>query len=150
MSREELAQLSGARRELLDQLLDKWSISVLAVLCDGPQRFSRLKSEVDGITQKSLTQTLRRLERNGMIHRRVIDTSPVAVEYRITELGRTLEAPIAILQAWSVEALPEVEEARDRYDARGDDDTAAARLESSRTSSAANAPTAARKVTAPF
>lgn len=150
MSREELAQLSGARRELLDQLLDKWSISVLAVLCDGPQRFSRLKSEVDGITQKSLTQTLRRLERNGMIHRRVIDTSPVAVEYRITELGRTLEAPIAILQAWSVEALPEVEDARDRYDARGDDDTAAARLESSRTSSAANAPTAARKVTAPF
>lgn len=117
MSRRELAQLSGARRELLDQLLDKWSISVLAVLCDGPQRFSRLKSEIQGITQKSLTQTLRRLERNGMIQRRVIDTSPVAVEYRITELGRTLEAPIAILQAWSVEALPEVEEARDRYDA---------------------------------
>ena len=150
MSREELAQLSGARRELLDQLLDKWSISVLAVLCDGAQRFSRLKSEVDGITQKSLTQTLRRLERNGMIQRRVIDTSPVAVEYRITELGRTLEAPIAILQAWSVEALPQVEEARDRYDARRDESAAPARLESSRTSSAANAPTAARKVTAPF
>lgn len=121
MSREELAQLSGARRELLDQLLDKWSISVLAVLCDGAQRFSRLKSEVDGITQKSLTQTLRRLERNGMIQRRVIDTSPVAVEYRITELGRTLETPIAMLQAWSVEALPEVEAARDRYDARRDE-----------------------------
>lgn len=150
MSREELAQLSGARRELLDQLLDKWSISVLAVLCDGPQRFSRLKSEVDGITQKSLTQTLRRLERNGMIQRRVIDTSPVAVEYRITELGRTLETPIAILQAWSVEAMPKVEAARDRYDAQRDDSTAAARLESSRTSSAANAPTAARVVTAPF
>ncbi|HEX6955426.1 MAG TPA: helix-turn-helix domain-containing protein, partial [Agromyces sp.] len=104
----------------------------------------------DGITQKSLTQTLRRLERNGMIQRRVIDTSPVAVEYRITELGRTLETPIAILQAWSVEALPKVEEARDRYDAQRDDSTAAARLESSRTSSAANAPTAARVVTAPF
>jgi DNA-binding HxlR family transcriptional regulator len=124
MSREELAQLSGARRALLDQLLDKWSISVLAVLCDGPQRFSRLKSEIEGITQKSLTQTLRRLERNGMIQRRVIDTSPVAVEYRITDLGRTLEAPITMLQAWSVEALPEVEEARGRYDAHHDDSTA--------------------------
>jgi DNA-binding HxlR family transcriptional regulator len=124
MSREELAQLSGARRELLDQLLDKWSISVLAVLCDGAQRFSRLKSEIHGITQKSLTQTLRRLERNGMIHRQVMDTSPVAVEYRITELGRTLETPIAILQAWSVEALPKVEEARDRYDAHRDESAA--------------------------
>ncbi|MBM7502763.1 winged helix-turn-helix transcriptional regulator [Agromyces aurantiacus] len=123
MSRRELAQLSGARRELLDQLLDKWSISVLAVLCDGPQRFSRLKSEIQGITQKSLSQALRRLERNGMIHRRVIDTSPVAVEYRITELGRTLEAPIAMLQAWSVDALPAVEDARDRYDAHHDDST---------------------------
>lgn len=124
MSREELAQLSGARRELLDQLLDKWSISVLAVLCDGAQRFSRLKSEIEGITQKSLTQTLRRLERNGMIHRRVIDTSPIAVEYRITELGRTLETPIVILQAWSVEALPKVEAARDRYDAYRDQSAA--------------------------
>lgn len=124
MSREELAQLSGARRELLDQLLDKWSISVLAVLCDGAQRFSRLKSEIDGITQKSLTQTLRRLERNGMIHRRVIGTSPIAVEYRITDLGRTLETPIAILQEWAVESLPKVEEARDRYDAGRDESTA--------------------------
>jgi DNA-binding HxlR family transcriptional regulator len=124
MSREELAQLSGARRELLDQLLDKWSISVLAVLCDGAQRFSRLKSEIDGITQKSLTQTLRRLERNGMIHRRVIDASPIAVEYRITELGRTLETPIAMLQEWAAEALPEVEEARDQYDARRDESAA--------------------------
>lgn len=118
MSRQELAQLSGARRELLDQLLDKWSISVLAVLCDGAQRFSRLKSEIHGITQKSLTQTLRRLERNGMIHRQVRDTSPVAVEYRITELGRTLETPIAMLQNWADETLPKVEESRDRYDAR--------------------------------
>jgi len=121
MSREELAQLSGDRRELLDQILDKWSISVLAVLCDGAQRFSRLKAEIDGITQKSLTQTLRRLERNGMILRRVIDGSPIAVEYRITELGRTLESPIAALQEWAVEALPRVDEARDRYDARRDE-----------------------------
>lgn len=124
MSREELAQLSGARRELLDQLLDKWSISVLAVLCDGAQRFSRLKSEIDGITQKSLTQTLRRLERNGMIHRRVIGTSPIAVEYRITDLGRTLETPIAMLQEWAAEALPKVEEARDQYDTRRDESAA--------------------------
>ncbi|TQK18572.1 HxlR family transcriptional regulator [Microbacterium sp. SLBN-154] len=120
MSRRELAELSGSRRELLDQTLDKWSISVLAVLCDGPQRFSRLRAEIDGITQKSLSQTLRRLERNGMIHRRVIDTTPIAVEYRISDLGRTLEAPIAALQAWATQALADVDAARDRYDARRD------------------------------
>jgi DNA-binding HxlR family transcriptional regulator len=120
MSRTELAELSGARRELLDQTLDKWSISVLAVLCDGPQRFSRLKTEIDGITQKSLSQTLRRLERNGMIHRRVIESSPIAVEYRISDLGRTLEEPIMALQAWATASLPQVESARDAYDSRLD------------------------------
>ncbi|NYF15475.1 DNA-binding HxlR family transcriptional regulator [Microbacterium sp. AK009] len=120
MSREELSRLTGARRELLDQTLDKWSISVLAVLCDGPQRFGRLRAEIDGITQKSLSQTLRRLERNGMIHRRVIDASPIAVEYRISDLGRTLEAPITALQEWATAALPAVEGARDAYDDRQD------------------------------
>lgn len=120
MSREELSNLSGAHRELLDQVLDKWSISALAVLCDGPHRFSRLKAEIPGVTQKSLTQTLRRLERNGMIHRRVIDSSPIAVEYRVTELGRTLENPIATLQAWAASALADVNDARHRYDAERD------------------------------
>lgn len=124
MSREELRRLSGDRRELLDQILDKWSISVLAVLCDGPQRFSRLKTEIDGITQKSLSQTLRRLERNGMIHRRVIDTSPIAVEYRISDLGRTLEEPITALQEWATAFLSQVETARDAYDTRLDAATA--------------------------
>lgn len=124
MSREELSRLSGDRRELLDQILDKWSISVLAVLCDGPQRFSRLKTEIDGITQKSLAQTLRRLERNGMVHRRVIESSPIAVEYRISDLGRTLEAPITALQEWATASLPQVETARDAYDARLDAATA--------------------------
>lgn len=124
MSREELSRLSGDRRELLDQILDKWSISVLAVLCDGPQRFSRLKTEIDGITQKSLAQTLRRLERNGMVHRRVIESSPIAVEYRISDLGRTLEGPITALQEWATASLPQVETARDAYDARLDAATA--------------------------
>ena len=120
MSRTDLEELSGARRELLDDVLDKWSISILAVLCDGPARFGRLKTEVDGITSKSLTQTLRRLERNGMVDRRVIDSSPVAVEYRVTELGRTLEGPIVAMQGWAVASLARVESARDRYDDRHD------------------------------
>lgn len=124
MSREELRRLSGDRRELLDQILDKWSISVLAVLCDGPQRFSRLKTQIDGITQKSLAQTLRRLERNGMVHRRVIESSPIAVEYRISDLGRTLEAPITALQEWATASLPQVETARGAYDTRLDTATA--------------------------
>lgn len=113
-----LEMLVGAHRRLLDEVLDKWSVSVLMELCDAPQRFSRLKRSVGGITQKSLTQTLRRLERNGMVERLVISSSPVAVEYRITELGRSIEAPLVAMSSWAVASLGAVDEARARYDTR--------------------------------
>lgn len=105
-------------RLLFDQISDKWSMMVLKVLDDGPQRFNAVKRQLEGVTQKALTQCLRRLERNGLVERRVIATSPVAVEYEITPLGRTLLAPFKALYAWTVQNLPEVDAARAAFDAR--------------------------------
>ena len=105
-------------RTLLDQIADKWSVLILAALCDGPLRFNALRRSLDGITQKALTQSLRRLERNGIVKRRVITASPIAVEYGITPLGRTLEQLFQALHAWTVDYLPEVERARQEYDRR--------------------------------
>jgi DNA-binding HxlR family transcriptional regulator len=105
-------------RLLLDQIADKWSVLILAALCDGPLRFNAIKRRLEGITQKALTQSLRRLERNGIVARRVIAASPVAVEYRVTPLGRTLKQPFQALHAWTVDHLPDVEEARQAFDGR--------------------------------
>jgi DNA-binding HxlR family transcriptional regulator len=105
-------------RVLFDQIADKWSILVLAVLDGGPLRFNAIKRHIEGVTQKALTQCLRRLERNGIIERRVLPLSPVAVEYEITPLGRTLQPPFKALYAWTMSNLGEVEEARQRFDGR--------------------------------
>ncbi|KQZ11837.1 MarR family transcriptional regulator [Microbacterium sp. Root53] len=111
------AQLTPEHRELLAQVLDKWSLQVLETLCERPRRFSELRREIPAVTQKSLTATLRRLERNGMVDRVVIATRPVAVEYRISALGKTLQDLIDALWAWTTATLPQVERAGDRYDA---------------------------------
>lgn len=103
-------------RVLFDQIADKWSMMVLAVLDDGPQRFNVLRRRLEGVTQKALTQCLRRLERNGLISRRVISLSPVAVQYEVTPLGRTLQQPLKELYAWTLEKLPQVEDARRAFD----------------------------------
>jgi DNA-binding HxlR family transcriptional regulator len=120
---EEKEVLSAANcpsRLLLDQIADKWSVLVIAVLRGGPSRFNVLKRRLEGISQKVLTQTLRRLERNGIVARRVVATSPVAVEYRITPLGRTLDQPFRALHAWTIDHLAEVEQAREAFDRAGD------------------------------
>lgn len=77
-------ELNGDGRQLLDQLFDKWSLLVLAALCDRPRRFNELRQHMPTVTPKSLTACLRRLERNGMVERAVLSTEPVAIEYRIT------------------------------------------------------------------
>ena len=105
-------------RLLIDQIADKWSIMVLTVLDLGPMRFNAIKRRLEGVTQKALTQCLRRLERNGLIARRVIPVSPVAVEYEITPLGRTLQPPFMALYAWTLDHMAEVEQARTTFDAR--------------------------------
>lgn len=107
-------------RFLLDQIADKWSVLILAALCPGPLRFNAIRRSLDGITQKALTAALRRLERNGIVDRRVHPGPPVAVEYAITPLGRTLEGPFTALHAWTMEHLPAVERARRAFDGRGE------------------------------
>jgi DNA-binding HxlR family transcriptional regulator len=105
-------------RELFDQIADKWSMMILAVLAHGPLRFNAIRRGLEGITQKALTQTLRKLERNGIVARHVIATSPVAVEYEITELGRSLVGPFKALYLWTRDHYDAVEKARAEFDAR--------------------------------
>jgi DNA-binding HxlR family transcriptional regulator len=102
-------------RQILDQISDKWSMMTIAVLNDGPLRFNVIKRRLEGITQKALTQTLRRLERNGLVERKVIASSPVAVEYSITPLGRSLQPAFGSLYEWNIGHLPEIEKAQRRF-----------------------------------
>lgn len=120
MTDDDRAMVTGEHRELLDQVLDKWSLHVLDQLCEhGSLRFNGLRRAIPSISQKSLTTTLRRLERNGMVHRIVVSDRPVAVEYRIAPVGKGLQDLIDALLAWTTTHLPDVELARARFD--GDD-----------------------------
>ncbi|MGP3776233.1 winged helix-turn-helix transcriptional regulator [Streptomyces sp. SDT5-1] len=109
-------RIAPPHRELLDQVLDKWSLSVLNELCERPRRFNELRRAIPEVTQKSLTATLRRLERNGIVERELISSRPVAVEYRITPLGKTLRHPVDVLLEWAETHLPAIERARRVFD----------------------------------
>lgn len=106
----------AAHRELLGQVLDKWSLSVLSELCERPCRFNELRRAIPEVSQKSLTNTLRRLERNGIVDRRLLSSRPVAVEYDITPLGKTIRAPIDTLLEWATTNLHDIEAARRHFD----------------------------------
>jgi len=115
-----LEQINGTK-PVLEQIANKWSVLILAVVCTQPSRFNAIKRRLDPITHKALTEALRRLERNGLVDRRVIASSPVAVEYSITPLGRTLQAPFTALIAWAQEHGPALEAARAAAEARADE-----------------------------
>ena len=115
-SHDERLEISTPHRELLDQVLDKWSLSVLNELCERPCRFSELRRAIPSVSQKSLTATLRRLERNGIIERELLSSRPVAIEYRITPLGKTLRYPIDVLLEWAAKHMPLIEQARETFD----------------------------------
>ncbi|MEV5604605.1 helix-turn-helix domain-containing protein [Streptomyces sp. NPDC052299] len=120
MNTADEVRIDAPHRELLDQILDKWSLAVLNELCERPCRFNELRRAIPQVTQKSLTATLRRLERNGVIEREVLSTRPVAVRYRITGLGKTLRHPIDVLLGWTSQHMPAVERAREDFDERED------------------------------
>lgn len=107
---------SFTSRELLDQIADKWTALILGALCHAPLRFNALKRALDGITQTALTKTLRRLERNGVVERRVVQLRPIAVEYAITPLGYTLEPLFEALDEWTKAHIGDVEAARLAFD----------------------------------
>ncbi|SRR5690554_5085137 len=109
-------QISDEQRELLDQVLDKWSLLILDRLCERPRRFNELRRSIPAVSQKSLTTALRRLERNGMVARTIVETRPIAVEYRISDLGQTLQDLIDSLLGWTSAHLADVIAARDRFD----------------------------------
>jgi DNA-binding HxlR family transcriptional regulator len=105
-------------RQVLDRIGDRWTVLLLGELTEGPRRFTELGRRVEGISQKMLTQTLRGLERDGLVTRTVHATVPVRVDYELTDLGRTLSAPIAALEAWARDHMDDVVAARSRYDER--------------------------------
>jgi DNA-binding HxlR family transcriptional regulator len=106
-------------REMLARVGDKWSVYVIHVLGDaGTLRFNELRSRVDGISQRMLTVTLRGMERDGLVTRRVYPEVPPRVEYALTRLGRTLRQLVRGLVDWSGAHLEEVDAARTAYDAR--------------------------------
>lgn len=113
---EEILATLPAIRPILDQIANKWAILVLTFICAKPQRFNAIKRRLSGISQKALTETLRRLERNGLLSRRVLPVSPVAVEYSITPLGRTLQEPFAALYDWTVSHQLDIVEAQKSFD----------------------------------
>lgn len=108
-------------RMLLDQITDKWSVLILAALCRKPLRFNEIRRALSGVTQKALTQSLRRLERSGILSRRVIPSSQVAVEYSVTPLGRTLEGPFTALLDWTNTHATDVSRAQSEFDERNID-----------------------------
>lgn len=105
-------------RQMLDRIGDKWTVLVVQVLDQGPMRFNGLKRRIGGVSQKMLAQTLRHLERDGLVSRHVFPTTPVTVEYALTPLGRTLVGALTPLIAWSEGKIGEVEAARATFDAR--------------------------------
>jgi DNA-binding HxlR family transcriptional regulator len=108
-------------REVLDRVGDKWSLFVISMLGQGTKRFTELKREVDGISQRMLTVTLRGLERDGLVSRKVYAVMPPRVEYSLTDMGRTLLGTSAALVIWAEEHLGEIEAARASYDKRANE-----------------------------
>jgi DNA-binding HxlR family transcriptional regulator len=102
-------------RNLLDVLSDKWVCLVLNALADGSQRNSELARRIGGVSQKMLTQTLRQLERDGLLRRRVTPSVPVRVDYELTDLGRGLQAVMLGIKEWAEKHMDEVLAARLRY-----------------------------------
>lgn len=106
-------------RQLLDRISDKWVALVLAALgSDGPMRYSELARRLAGVSQKMLTQTLRSLERDGLLTRTVTPTVPVTVTYELTDLGLSLQQLMHGLKDWAESHMGEVLDHRSAYDAR--------------------------------
>ena len=106
-------------RIVIDRIADKWTILTMSLLSDGaPHRFNELRRNIEGISQKMLTQTLRDLERDGLVVRTIYAEIPPRVEYALTPLGATLCGPIARLGEWAVAHVGEIKRAQAKFDAR--------------------------------
>ena len=109
--------LNCPTRAVLDRLADKWALLILVRLAEGTARFNQLRREIEGVSQKVLSQTLKRLERDGLISRHAFPTVPVTVEYRLTDLGRTLRESVIPFSRWAEAHMDDILLAQQSYDA---------------------------------
>lgn len=103
-------------RTVLAQIGDKWSLLIILLLQNGEHRFSAIGREIPDISQKMLTQTLRKLEREGLISRKVTPSIPPRVDYKLTKLGHSLFEPIGAMTQWAIEKQTMILKARKAYD----------------------------------
>lgn len=102
-------------RDILTMTSDRWSMLVIRSLTAGPVRFTRLMSDIPGISHRMLTQTLRRLQRDGLLARASYPESPPRVEYELTPLGHSFSEPVQAIIAWTVTHQAEIENSRERF-----------------------------------
>jgi DNA-binding HxlR family transcriptional regulator len=103
-------------RRLLDRIGDRWTVLIVGALDAGPRRFGEIAAEVEGISQKMLTQTLRSLERDGFVTRTAYPVVPPHVDYELTPLGRSLQEPLRALERWAIENMDSVAARQRAYD----------------------------------
>ncbi|MCI4011427.1 helix-turn-helix domain-containing protein [Brevibacterium sp. ZH18] len=101
-------------RVVLDRVGDKWTVLIIEILDGGPKRFSEIRTAIGGITPKVLTSTLRSLVADGLVTREVFAEVPPRVEYALTDLGRSLQGPVAALRRWAELNVAAIEDSRDR------------------------------------
>jgi len=104
--------------DVLARVGDKWSVLAVSKLGGGAKRFNELRREIGGISQRMLTLTLRGLERDGLVARRIVPSSPPGVEYDLTALGRDLLQPVSALSAWAIRNQTKIEQSRAKFDAK--------------------------------
>lgn len=104
-------------RQLVDRLGDRWTVLTIGALSEGPARYGEIARRVSGISPRMLSQTLKALERDGLVDRRAYATVPPKVVYELTSSGESLRPVLLALEEWARTNMPRVLEARDRYDA---------------------------------
>jgi DNA-binding HxlR family transcriptional regulator len=109
-------QAACPTRRVLDRVGDKWAVLILILLGRGTLRFNELRRRIESISQKMLSQTLKSLERDGLVSRTVYPTVPVTVEYALTDLGRTLAETVDGIRLWAETNIAAIEAAQARYD----------------------------------
>ncbi|MEV6344063.1 helix-turn-helix domain-containing protein [Actinoplanes sp. NPDC051851] len=102
-------------RAILDQICNKWTLLIVATLEQGTLRFTDLRQQIPGISQRMLTLTLRNLERDGLVSRSVFAEVPPRVEYALTPTGQSLIPPALALAGWAIEHVPQIEASRARW-----------------------------------
>ncbi len=120
VAKMDLFDTNCAGHQMLEHIANKWTILIVYALTQGKKRYRELKQQIVGVSPKMLIQTLRNLERRGLIQREVYATVPPRVEYSLTPLGLTLVEPLAIIGEWAYQHISDVKTATENYDNNSD------------------------------